>query len=469
MSIDPNYSASLDHFAEYAMAAESENYPKTDWTQMQFRGPIDYAAFSEAYDAAMALIPVFSCRLEEKHSGLFYHPRWVYYEDVKNRLIIEDCRHLVTEPFDPMEFTTLYHSLRTRRRIDLSREFPMTCYLVRVQDDVHIFSVVYHHSAMDPFKGYLLFTKMLAGYHERIKGKVPEWTEAVGMASLAKAKEYMEPISKLSFIKEQLNDVLFKNTGGRVDNIASKEILDYREKKGRHSLRAVIDDFDLIKSLLSRASRNKVTFNDLMFACTRKAITEWNEEYNAKSDRFRFMLITSMAGRMKEKKSVGARVSGLNFISEGHGKTDIDQMMSYFGQVRSEQLRKGVDIHFNNTLQTIVGGLRVFPLETRRKIVGSLIKRIPCTFYISNLGTVWPKIVDGKQTADSIVTGAGDFIIDDITSSASIARTIGLGLHTRTHNRRFYMNFICDSFRFNKEEAKLLTDKVVKEIVSAAG
>ena len=101
-------------------------------------------------------------------------------------------------------------------------------------------------------------------------------------------------------------------------------------------------------------------------------------------------------------------------------------------------------------------------------MVGRLIGRIPCNFYISNLGTVWPKIVDGKATPDSIVTGAGDFVIDDITSSASISRTVGLGLHTRTHNRRFYMNFICDRFRFTEEEAKNLTNRVVQEFKNAA-
>ena len=469
MPLDPNFTAPLDHFAEYAMATETDGYPKTDWTQMQFTGPIDYAAFSEAYDDAIDSIPVFSCRLEEKRNGLCYDSNWVAFRDVKNRLIIEDCRHLVTKPYDPMAFSTLFHSVRTRRRIDLEHEFPMTCYLLRVLDNTHIFSVVYHHSAMDPTKGYKLFTNMLAGYHERVTGKKPDWNQAVGMAGLAKAGKFIEPESKFTFIKDQLSDVLFRNTGGRVGLIANAKTEDYHVVKGRHSLRAVFDDFRIVESLLKRAEGNKATMNDLMFACVRKALAEWNTERDYSADRFRFMLITSMTGRMKQQSGVGARVSGLNFISEEPPKADIDSMMRNFAHIRTDQLRRGVDIHFNETMRTMVRGLRWLPLKKRCGLIGKLLGRINCTFYISNLGTVWPRFENGRPTADSIVTGAGDFVLDDITSSASIARNVGLGLHTRTHNSRFYMNFICDRFRFNWEEAVALRDRVVKEFENAAG
>ena len=36
--------------------------------------------------------------------------------EVKNRLIIEDCRHMAGDPFDPMDFSTRYYAMKTRRR-----------------------------------------------------------------------------------------------------------------------------------------------------------------------------------------------------------------------------------------------------------------------------------------------------------------------------------------------------------------
>ncbi|MCZ7585094.1 MAG: hypothetical protein M5R36_18155 [Deltaproteobacteria bacterium] len=137
--------------------------------------------------------------------------------------------------------------------------------------------------------------------------------------------------------------------------------------------------------------------------------------------------------------------------------------------MRKTQLDRGVDIQFYNTLRYIVQAFRIFPIHVRRNFVRPIIERIPCTFYLSNLGTVWPKIVDGRQTMDSVVLGAGDFVISDMHSSASIARNLGLGLTVRAHNRRFYMNYVCDRFRFEQGEAKDITDRITNELINAAG
>lgn len=463
-----NYTAPLDHFSEYAMSIETDDYPKTDFTQLQFRGPIDYAAFAESYAEAIRTVPVFNCNLTEARRGLFYQPTWVFNRDVPNRIVIEDCRHMAGDPFEPMEFSTRFHAERTRRRIDVRREFPLRCFLIRVTDDQHIFSIVFHHSVMDPAKAYKMLTRTLQGYHERVKGVTPEWTEALGMAALVRKEGFVTPMPMGAFVKDQVYDVLVKNPEKSIANIKTKRVLDPAGCKGRISLRHVIDDPKIIEGLTSRARRNEATINDLMFAAARSVISRWNTERGESVDKFRFMLITSLVGRMPLGDNSGAGLAGLNFVSGGRRGADLDTLMSDFRDVRKDQLKRGIDVRFNHTLRHIVQTLRVLPLERRQALVRRIIERIGCTFYLSNLGTVWPRIENGRQTMDSLILGAGDFVIDDMHSSASISRTLGLGLTTRVHNRRFYMNYVCDRFRFEFDEARDLTDRITSEIVSAA-
>jgi NRPS condensation-like uncharacterized protein len=465
---DQNFSGPLERFTEYAMAGESDDYPKTDWTQLQFRGPIDYTAISEAYDRAMSDVPIFSCNLREARNGLIYQPTWVFNKDVKNRLIIEDCRHMAGDPFDPMDFSTRFHAHRTSRRINPVREFPLRCFLVRVTDDEHIFSILYHHSVMEPAKAVRMLTTMLVEYHKLVKGKEPQWKDEQGLGIMNRKTAMTTPISLPSFIQEQVTDIFFKNRASTMSGIATRRVLPPAQCKGRISLRHVWDDPKIPEALLKRALKNESSLNDLILAGARKAIAKWNQEHDAKSDKLRFMLITSLRGRMPATDETGIMLAGLNYLADCQS-SDIDEQTRHFRDMRKDQLKRGIDIGYHNILSVVVRMLRLLPLKTRLSLVRPIIERMMITFYLSNLGTMWPKMVDGRQTLDSTVLGAGDFEISDIHSSASLTTAVHLGLTTRAHNRRFYLNFVCDRFRFEQDEAKELTDSIVRELENAAG
>lgn len=462
-----NYTAPLDPFSEYAMSVENDVYPKTDFTQLQFRGPLDPAAMAEAHDEAIALVPIFSSHLVERRRGLFYQPSWVFDREVSNRLRVEDCRHAAGVPFDPMDFSTRHYALRMRQRMNLASEFPCNCSLLRVADEEHILSLQFHHSCMDAEKGYLYLTRLLSAYHERVKGKAPQWAGSLGMAALTRQDDDVQLLSAGRFIREQLADVLWRNRSGSVANIASEEVLDYREVRGRYSLRAVIDDPIVIEGLFSRVRALHATLNDLIFAVTRRVLSRWNRDLKASDERFRFMLITSMKGRTLQREAAGAGVSALNFVSSGHGGAGLDPLILFFRDVRRDQIARGIDIRFNQAMCRMVSAARLLPLRLRSKLLNPVVNSIPCTFSLSNLGVVWPRIENGRPTLDSEVLGAGDFVISDIHSSASAGRSVGLALAVRIHNRRLYMNFVADRFRFREAEARDLVDGFVRELVAA--
>lgn len=456
-----DFKACLDPFSEYAMVGESDDYPKTDFTQLQLHGTVDAAAMSEAHDEALQLVPMFSSHLVELRRGLLYLPTWVFDREVPNRLRVEDCRHMAGRPFDPMDFSTRYYALQTRRRIDLTREFPFNCSLLRVADDEYIFSILYHHSAMDALKAYRYLTHLFAAYHQKVTGVPPSWGKAHGMAALIRRGDIVRPVSMAGFAWEQIADVWWRNRAGRISNIASPNMRDFREVRGRHSLRAVIDDPAVMKEIFGRTERNHASLNDLLFAVAQKTLSRWNEEHDTPHNRFRFMLITSLWGRTGLPEDAGSGVSGLNFVSAGYGHEDIDSLVRFFRDTRREQLRHRFDIHFHHAICRFVGAMRVFPMRRRFRILNSIANSIPCTLYLSNLGVVWPRYEGGRATTDSVILGAGDFTISDIHSSVSIGRSVGLGLTTRIHNRRLYLNFVADCFRFQKPEVQELVDRFV--------
>jgi hypothetical protein len=452
----------VDPFSEYAMALESDDYPTTDFTQFGFRGRIDVPAFAEAFDEAMALVPTFSCHLRDERRGARYAPVWVRTrEQPANRLVVEDCRHLVNGQFDPMEFSTRFHSRRTLRRIDLTREFPVTCYLVRVRDDQYLFSILYHHSVMDGRKAFRMLTAMFAGYHRRVTGQTPSWAASPGMTSLVRNADVQPPPFR-EFAREQLAEI-FATRG--VAHVATDQP---RAVRGRYSFRAVVEDEAFLAALQARARASEATLNDVLFAVARQAITQWNGARGADARRLRFMLITSLAGRMPLSEHAGAGVSALNFLSHEDGPRTLDERIRFFRDRRVDQLARGIDVAYHRTMARMVTALRVLPLPARGRPIRRLAEQVPCTFYLSNVGVLWPKVVGGRPTARSAIARVGNFVVNDVHSSASIARNIGVGLTVRTHDGRFYLNFVVDRWRFTKDEAEAFARHYVRTLEAAA-
>jgi hypothetical protein len=457
----------FDPFSEIGLGAENDDYPRVDFTQMQFEGTVDIAALSEAYSEAVNLVPIFCSHFKDERKGLTYFPVWIRNTEVPNSLQIVDCRNMVREPFDPMEFSTEYYALRMRRRIDLTGEFPFSASLLQIADNKYIFSVVYHHSALDPSKAYLVFTHMLSAYHEKVKGEKPEWADSIGMAALKRSGGFIKPMPMMKYLKDQAYITWIKYGPGVIRHIASEDFRDYRQVKGRHSLRAVIDDPRIIRGLFSRAKRNNATLNDLIFAVARKVLTQWNDEHDTDSDHFRFGLITSLKGRMDLPENAGAGISVINLISSRQDGLDIDLLTGLFRDLRIAQLRDGTDIRFYGIVREMVRALRLFPLYIRKRFLHIFSLSSPITFYLSNLGVVWPRFKDGRPTSESAILSAGDFVINDFHSSPSIGRGIGFGMTLRSHNQRLYINFVCDRFRFRKHEAQELAKRLVDGLIDA--
>jgi hypothetical protein len=459
----------MNPFSEYALLVEHDDYAKSEIVMQQIKGPLDPSAFAKAFDESLKLVPILSCNMVERKIGWKYTPTWIPNLDVKNRMIVEDCRHLVSEPFDLGAFADMYFAERIRRRIDLAREFPFRGHLVRMGEDTWMMALVFHHSAMDPYKGYKIMTATLANYYNKVTGEVPDWFDTAGSLASARKNALVKPIPALTFAREQLMDVWVKNRASVISPIAGKGLRNWHETKGRHCFHTRIDDGKLIQAIVDRAIKVDCTFNDLLLAVTRQVLSGWNKDHGQPADRFRMMLATSLVGRADVAIEAGAALGALNFISRDQQNADLETIMRTIGAQRKEQLTRGVDVTFHKTLDRVVNGLRFMPLKVRTRLMRPSIERIPCTVSLSNTGSIWPKSVDekGRQSLESRIVDIAGAKIQKWHTNVSIARNLGLGLTCRTYNGTFFLDFVYDRFRFRWEEAKEITDRIYAAIENA--
>jgi hypothetical protein len=427
----------------------------------------------QAFSEAVAKVPLFSCQLEQRKEGMFYKPYWVFNPEVQNRMVVEDCRPMVGDSYDLEDFVNTFFQPKIRRRLDIFREFPYNSMLLQVEDETWVLGVVFHHSVVDPLKAFIVLTHALARYHQLVKGAWPKWAMAESTGDVIRKKKgsLVKPLPFSQFAKEQMLDLWVKNRKGVVNSIASRKIRDYRKTKGRYSFLRVIQDKETILALVDRAVKAGCTLNDLCFAVARKTFSQWNQEKGKPADRFRFMLATSLLGRMELPKNGGAGLGALNMVSAVDPKSDLDTLMQDFKRQRMHQLGRGVDIRLFKTMTTLIGAMRVFPLKMRASIARPMIEAIPVNFAISNIGSIWPKEIypDGRQSLESKVTDVGDFKIDMLHSSISISRNME-GLSTmRTYNNRTFVNYVFDRFRFHRDEAQELSDRLFNNLLGSIG
>ena len=457
------FSLPLHPAMEFALSVESDGYPKTDYSQIQFRGMLDTQAFIEAFNERIADFPIAHCVIEQRREGAIYRTYWVPKGSRPNQLIVQDCRHMMPEPPDPVEFIQEYHEQRIGRRLNLHEEHPIQFYLLRIADDVHLLSIVYHHIAVDAAMGYEFIKDILARYHEKVTGRKPSWAEALAIGSDARQTNYATAQPAWQFVREQLTE-LFLRSRGQVSQIASSG---RRDAFGRYCFRAIFDPTGPA-GMKAVAKRNDATLGDVIGASIARSIGAWDREHGLKEEKIRALLAVNVRNRLPLGASVGVALSGIMVRVQRPDRLSLDEAVRVFRDTRKDQLARGVDIAYHKMLETLSSSMRVLPVSVRGAVVRRILA-LPVTFILSNIGVMWPKVVDGRLTGESAVTRAGKIEIDDIHSCPSMSPDVGMGVITRTLGGRFFINYSCDRLRFQKGEARELTDRITAGLAAMAG
>ena len=460
----PGTAIRLPAVAEFSLAQEVASYPKTEYSNLQFRGPLDVEAFRQAFRDAMRPMPLFHCLLEERRERGVHGLYWIVQER-ENELVVEDCRDRAEQTLDPVAFIEDYHRERTIRRMDLTREFPARFFLLRLADDVHLLSIVYHHIGFDAAQGYAFLRDLMARYHERVTGAPPEWALAPSITSHAAAPKTFARWSPLNLrqLHHQMNDI-GRWTGGRVSLIASEKTHD---ELGRTCHRAVFAEPEVVRGFRKVAARQEATVTDVLLASIARTIGAWDRERGSARDIVRAMLAVNMRQRTAMDEAEGMRLSALFLRAERPERMDGGAAIRHFRDARKLRLARGADVALYEMLEFVSRVAVRVPVRFRAPLFRRLYE-VPTTFVLSNIGVMWPRIVDGKPTGESSLTRAGNVEIDDVHSCPSGSPAIGLTVIARSLGGKLFVNFSCDRWRFTRPEAAALTDRIVSDLRATA-
>ena len=439
--------------AEFSYTQETDTYPKTEYSNLQFRGPLDVEAFREAYREVLRAEPVPHSLLEERRVGGAHRLHWVV-QDTFNDLIYEDCRQAVPQPLDPVRFIEDYHSQRTVRRMDLFREPPVRFFLLRLADDVHLLSILYHHIGLDGAHGYAMIRDILARYHEKVAGSPPEWTQAQSITSQSVQKGALpRPPWIVSSFFRQMRDIGLW-TGGRISLVATQAD---RDVKGRMCYRAVFDEPEVLSGLRAVAKRNQATVTDALMAALARSIGSWDRDHGGRKEFIRSMLAVNIRNRVEMDESLGMRMSALFWAVRRPEELGVDEAVRVYRDARVRRLAQRQDVGLYRMLQVSAAVAMLVPLRYRSWIMRRQYE-VPTTFVLSNIGVMWPRVEEGRPTGETCLDRAGELVVDDVHSCPSASPYIGVGVISRTLHGKLFVNFSCDHRHFLREEAAALME-----------
>jgi hypothetical protein len=442
---------------ELAWSLESDAYPKTDFHSIQFRGPIDVPAFVEAFDETVPTYPVAHCRLEERRVGIHRRLFWAPIGR-RNSLIVDDCRGRVTAPVDGVAFAAEYFREKTCRRIDLFRDPPVRFYLLRLADEVTLFSTVHQHIAMDAASAYGFFRDLLARYHEKVKGERPAWAAASSTNTAGNAPVAVRSQPILAYLRELVRNLRRGGRGG-VSMIATSGP---RDVLGRNMNRGVFDA-ETLRGIKNYCRRHDATMVDALLAVILRTIGAWDREHGLEQEWIHAALAVNVRNRFAALKEQSFGMSGLGLFYRRPEEARLDDLVGRLRDERARLLDLGVDVSMIRMLAAVFQVLGVLPPRARAAIIRSVVT-FPTTFVLSNVGIMWPEVRDGKLTGRSAFTRAGDFELDDIHACPSLTPDVGMGIVTRTMGDRLYINYNTDRSRFRPEEADALTARITDAI-----
>ncbi len=431
-------------------------------TAFEVVGPLDIEVVRMAVARASREFPqVMSCIKEIKDKGRHY--------------LVWDHRPEVTLPVPLTEMPAgqrsgpfldalLKHlSPWLDREWNLFEEVAAWFHVVRVAQDHHVLVSAFHHVASDAGTASEYGRRFMAHYHEIMWGGEPDWTqEAHAISSSSKRKVR---VRKPSW-KER-----FASVRQTVDNLLEKPTLPvgtgHSEDTGQHHTKRVLS-VELTEQIARSSTSNGVSFVDLLTACTNLAVDQWNEKRNVKRGTLTTSMTVNTRGRFSDYNQPN-NSSVIFFKSSPDERADPQKFSRSLALTRIKHFRNQMDLKYMHDIERLMSLLRVFPFKLRRRIVHRVVDRHQFSIGVTLLGVLWPKMRNGKPSADSVLTECGDLTITEVH---------GLGYKLLSSTRvllivyafRNKMNLVLASHAclFSLHESEEFLDLIVKNLLEKA-
>ncbi len=447
----------LDLPSEGIFMWEQPGFPQTDYGVFQFRGPCDVAALQNAFTQAQKEKPTFHAYLTEKQSGL-YHQKWWRVQPEPAPLELEDLRDM---PEFPEDMEAWVHERMTpvvMRGQDLTRQYAVSFRLILLPRQTQLLVFMFNHVVTDGGGLYDFLRDTFRIYHRETKGRDPDWAGAPGIHAQSKNQK-IEAISLFRFFLRA-----YRTNKDYPHGQASMPASIPEFDSGRRIIRHIITDVKEQSALRARAREAGGSLSDLFMAASKLAIQEFNDSRNASTEILTHGLAVNLRGRVPaaETRSMGNPMSGIVIPTSRSERRDPDSLLRLVAQRRKMMLAEGYDIAMSRLLQSISAHTRILPSRYRHPLMRKFLDW-PISFFLTNLGVVWPRMENGRPTGETAITHVGDMELVDVHSSVGPTKNNGLAMILRTFMGKFYCVFVFGLNRINEKDGAIFSRLVMEK------
>ncbi len=406
--------------------------------------------------------PQFVSRIKEVREGLKFYLTWDRDPEQQLPVRIIDVPNFNQDASVFDNFLTQVGPALDRER-DLFQETPAEIYIVRISKDHYILAPLIHHIAADAGTASEFGRDALARYHEILTGEKPDWSFEKHTISSTRKRMVRVKSENWRNAISQLRDA--------AKNIFEKAVLPlgqgFRHDFTQHHIKRILSVSET--EMLSNLSlKNGVSLIDVLVASTNLAIDEWNRQRNLSPGFLTTSMSVNMKGRFRNFQ--GGNNSALIFFKFGpEEREDLHTFARSIASTRIKYFRKQMDFGFFQSVSRMTSSLRMFPFRIRRRIAGFLINRHKFSMAVTLLGVVWPKIENGKLTAETCLTRAGDLTMMEVHGIGyKLLSNTPILLIVYVFKNRLNFVLAAAGSLFTREESELFMDLIMKNTLEYA-
>ncbi len=455
--------AKMDPRSEMLVLATHGDTKNIVLSALEVTGPYDQDAIWVAVGRAAKEFPqLMSCIKEIKVRGLHYLT-WEHRPDLTLPMRVSE---MSIDPESGSFLDNLLEHLRPwlDREWNLFEEVPVWFHCIRITEEHHVTVSAFHHVAADAGTASEFGRQFLMHYHEIIRGRQPDWAaEATAISSSSKRRVKV----RKNTLRESI--AVARQT---VDNLLEKPTLPvgtgFPDDPGHHHAKRVLSA-EVTERIGRSSAKNGVSFVDLLTACTNLAVDRWNERRNVRPGILTTSMTVNTRGRIGGN-DLPNNSSVIFFRFSPEERRDLKQFSRSLALARIKHFRKQMDLKYMQDIGRMMNSVRLFPLHLRRKIVHHVVDRHQFSIGVTLLGVLWPRIRNGKPTADTALTESGDLTIAEVHGFGyKLVSSTRVILYVYAFKNEMNLILASHACHFTRDEAEDFLDMILSNLLERSG
>ena len=383
----------VDSIGGLMLALEEEGWPGVIATSVLYEGPMHVEVLRESIEEALVSRPNLTATLAIRGPRTSQELVWRHVgADLPFEVV--DRRSEGVPEGDPERWLPDVDLNSSPWFPDLAVEAPLKVRLSSFTDDCHVLTLWGHHSVGDGSFFAMFALDFQARYHEKVMGSEPEWAFLPSMHAVVNA----QPVAEVDTVRWRtfLGEAWRKERDFPHDEVG--QIAGTPGTPAQLLVAARIADDEVIKTLRSKARELGGSLTDLTIGAAILAISEWNEGRGSPIQFQRHNVAVNLRGRVAQTTDDSLRneVGGYLVCSPRTQWDDPEALVSAIAGERKSFLGGG---QYINQLKVSRGVERATSwLSVQRRLKLGMLMARGLTLNTSNLGILFPEIVDGQLT-----------------------------------------------------------------------